>query len=185
MGFTTYTTPDGRWQYGTGEYDKTMAAYLGVNAPAPSTSLPGKLVDAMFPQKKVLQSMSYSVASSISIPVFYAWAKPAGEPGFIKKRIAEWPFAKSMRDAGFAGFRSAMVAYGVTDKQRVTLLNQLQATAGTPGMVNLAKLAAIEKQSLIYSEIDQRVRHSASDAAGGTVIVLLVAAAVGLFVVLS
>jgi hypothetical protein len=178
MSFIKFKTPDGRWEYGTGEYNKTMANYLGVRAPSPATSLPSKLVSAIFPYKKQYQAVKYSVASSITIPVFYIWAR--GADGV--KRIAEWPFAKSMRDAAFAGFRIAIADKFMTDIKRVALLNQLQATAGAPSLTNLAKNAAVEKQMLVYSEIDKNVRHAAQEEAGGVMLVLLAAGALAFFI---
>lgn len=180
MAFTRFKTPDGRWEYGTGEYEKTLSSYLGVSAPRASSSVPGKLVDALFPQKKQLQAMTYSAVSSIRIPTFYIWAQGPDQ----KKRIAEWPFAKSLRDAAYAGFVPAMRGQYVTDLQRVKLISQLQSTAGSPSMTNLAPLAAIEKQMLVYDEIDKRVRHTAAEEVGGVFLVLAAAAALGLFIAL-
>jgi len=68
MAFTTFKTPDGRWEYGTGEYEKKVSDYLGINAPSPSTVLPDSLSNFFFPQKAALQTMMYGGASAIKIP---------------------------------------------------------------------------------------------------------------------
>ena len=184
MAFITYKTSDGRWEFGTGEYDKTMAVYLGVKAPSPATTLPSKLVDAMFPQKKQYQAMKYSLVSSVTIPVFYVWGRPRYADGSVgQKRIAEWPFSKTMRDIAFGQFNLAMQAG--PDKVRTGVFSQLQATAGAPSLTNLARWGAYEKKQLIYSEIDKRVRHAAAEEASGIFVVLAAAAAVGLFIAFS
>jgi hypothetical protein len=181
MAFTTFTTPDGQWEYGTGEYQKTIASYLGYNAPS-SSILPSSLVDFFLPQMKAAQTIRYDTAKAIKIPTFYIWALRIDGT----KLIAEWPFAKSLRDAAFTGFRIAMNDKFVTDAQRVALIKQLQNTAGSPSMTNLAQKVAVEKQMLIYDEVDHRVRHAAAQAAGteaaGVFLVLSVAAAIALFI---
>jgi hypothetical protein len=178
MAFTTFKTPDGQWEYGMGEYDKTIASYLGIKTPSGSTVLPSSLVELFVPQTKVMTTIRYDTAKAVTIPVFYIWAR--ARDGV--KRIAEWPFAKSLRDAAFAGFRIPMDDRFVTDQQRVALIKQLQVTAGVPSLTNLARLAAVEKQLLIYNEVDQRVRRRAGIAAAGVFLVLAVAAGVGLYV---
>jgi len=178
MSFTTFKTPDGRWEYGTGEYRKTIASYLGYKAPSPSTILPSSLVDFFIPQMKVAKTIRYDTAKAITIPVFYIWMRARDDV----KRIAEWPFAKSLRDMAFSGFRIPMNDKFVKDAARVTLIKQLQATAGAPSLTNLARRAAVEKQMLIYDEIEQRVRHVAEEETAGTFLVLAAAAAIGLFV---
>jgi hypothetical protein len=165
------TTKDGRWEYGVGEYQKKISDYLGIQAPAPSTSVGGAIANFLIPALKVVKSLTYSVISSITIPVFYIWIKGPDEV----KRIAEWPFAKSSRDSFFPSFVVSMEGLGVNDLQRVSHLNQLQATAGTPSMENLGKWFATEQYMLKYNEVTNQVIHKAGAAATSAVIPLLVA----------
>jgi len=179
MSFTRYKTKDG-WEYGVGEYAKTVANYLDVRAPNDQTSITGKLAAFLVP---AAAQQTYLYAKGITIPVFYIYAtSPAGV-----KHIAEWPFAKSMRDAAFGQFAGAMETLPAAGK--LSQLKVLQSSAGEPGLINLAKKVVREEQQLTYNEIRQQVTHAAGDAANkaasSTFIVLAAAAALGLFIVLS
>lgn len=177
------TTQDGRWEYGIGEYQKKISDYLGQQAPSASTSIVGAIADFLVPALSVAKSLTYSAISSITIPVFYIWIK--GPDGV--KRIAEWPFSKSTRDSLFPSFVVSMEGLGVNDLQRVSHLNQLQATAGTPSMSTLSKWLATEQIMLKYNEVTNQVIHKAGASATAAVTPLLIAtvAAVAVIVLLG
>lgn len=177
------TTKDGKWEYGVGEYQKKLSDYLGYQAPGASSSVSGSIVDFLFPAYAKMKNVSYSMISSVTIPVFYIWARSKLNE---VKRIVEWPFSKSTRDAMYPNFALSMEA-PITDIQRVAIISQLQATAGAPSMTNLSKWLATEKYMLTYNEVSNQVYHQAfkggSDGSESAVIPLLIGTIVAVAVI--
>jgi len=127
--FKTYTDDGEAWSYGYGEYNKRLSD-AGVSL------VPSSLATVLG------VSAVNQLASSILVPTFYIWARD--DDASNTKFIAEWPYARSVRDARFNAFAvETQTKKSYANLFSVILKYQQQAPAFTPA--NLAAYAGIEK----------------------------------------
>lgn len=145
--YQEFKTADGRWTYGYGQYEMTMAK-LGI---APSTA-PSNVTSA-WPTMAIISDAFAQAAAASAASVaaktgntqcYYIFAI---DPNGQKRIVAEWTLlqgGRTARDAYFNGsFEPAMLTAGVSDVVRIN--NTFPAAAAAPGLpvVDVLKKALI------------------------------------------
>lgn len=145
--YQEFKTPDGRWTFGYGQYEMTMAKLGVAPASAPST------VTSAWPTMAVISDAFAQAAAASAASVaaktgntqcYYIFVI---DPNGQKRIVAEWTLlqgGRSARDAYFNGsFEPAMLTPGVSDVVRIN--NTFPATAAAPGLpvVDVLKKALI------------------------------------------
>jgi hypothetical protein len=151
-GFKTFTTRDGAWEYGYGEYNKKLTDAAGVSTYQVSSevykNLPSPL-DSLY--KAFLQpavATAIAVREPAIVPTYYIWAKAIGKDA--ARRVAgEWYFDRTKRDSYFDQFVSSFDPSNtsLSDAMRVVVISQFAAMKSSSysitGLASAAKAAGI------------------------------------------
>lgn len=174
------TTLDGRWRYGTGSYDKTLA-----NIPGATDPLDSKIAELVLPGYGAIKDI---VANGVAVPTYYIWAKlfrltdgtDVSATGIEPIRIAgEWTLGqggKAMRDAYFPQFEAAFNA-AQTDKQKVAAINAAKKAPGTFSWANVPTAVTASVKADVGAEAKKQAEIGAKE---GATSVIVTAAMVGL-----
>jgi hypothetical protein len=133
--YAKFTTPDGRWSYGWGEYEKKLRTLI-VSPADIATS----------PHMKELFAGAEGVEINYEkvVPTYYIWVR---DPNGQKRIVGEWPFDRHVRDRVFRMDFEPSFIQPQPDRSRVEVIKKIRAD--TPDM---RKVSVLEK----YLEMAKR-----------------------------
>lgn len=189
--FKKNVTSDG-WTYGKGYYEKKISEYLAGNEPGYSSLvnvpsvIAGALTGGISTMVQVagtkVTKVAYSKVSHITTPVYYIYTiSPSGV-----KTVAEWPMAEATRNAVYAAWVPNFVGSPSSSKQaQINILKNKPPVRSISAVMSAVKDEATAQGDVYFDAKRGQIERDVKAAAAGTILVLLAAAAVGLFIVLK
>lgn len=168
--YISKTTPDGRWTYGVGSYDKKLADVVGAMTPLESS-----IADLLVPGYGALKTI---IANSVAVPTWYIWARSAIDG--MKRIAGEWTLGhggRLARDSYFTLFEAAFLEDATNDQQRVTIIESAKTAPGTFAWSNVPVAVAAMAKADVAAEAKKEAEEAAK---AGATSVIVTAAVIGL-----
>jgi hypothetical protein len=159
-------TPDGRWRYGYGQYDKSVVQYVDL------PMIPASL-EAVF--KSWLNTHLHS---HVNVPVFYVWGV---DPNGQKRIGGEWTL--------FHGGSAAMLSYfnnsfepcflsAASDQVRIACIDQSKMAPGTPSTARAVTATTTDIKAAAVKEAGLKAAAAAKKGAETQVAAILIPAVI-------